>query len=89
MPWEDEKDELERVRKFEEWAEQVRPFLANPSYTPSYEELRLAVQILGIHVTLYPSKGDYPFRYQIELRVPQIFKGLVGTSLSLACTCSS
>ncbi|MFL5588768.1 MAG: recombinase family protein [Ktedonobacteraceae bacterium] len=73
------------LRKFEEWTEQVRPFLADPSYTPTYEEMRLAVQILGIHVTLYPSKGDYPFRYQIEVRVPQIVKGLVSTALSLAC----
>jgi hypothetical protein len=72
------------LRKFEEWAQQVRPFLADPSYTPSYEELRLAVRILGIHVPVYPSKGGYPFRYQIEVRVPQIVKGLVSTTSSLA-----
>jgi hypothetical protein len=73
------------LRKFEEWTEQVRPYLADSSYTSSYEELRLAVQILGIHVTIYPSKGEYPFRYQIEVRVPQIVKGLVSRASSLAC----
>ncbi len=73
-----------QLHKFEEWAAQVRPLLADPSYTPSYEELRLAVRILGMYVTVYPSRGDYPFRYQIEVRVPQIMKGLVGTALSLA-----
>jgi|SRR5215469_365763 len=77
------------LRKFEEWAEQVRPYLANASYTPSYEELRLAVQILGIHVTVFPSKGDYPFRYKIEVRVPQIVRGLVRTSSGLAWVFSS
>jgi len=78
-----------QLRKFEQWTEQVRPFLADPSYTPSYEELRLAVQILGIHATVYPSKGDYPFRYKIEVRVPQIVRGIVRTASSLAWMFSS
>jgi len=73
------------LRKFEAWAQEVRPLLTDPAYSPTYEELRLAVRILGIHVTVYPSKGDYPFRYQIEVRVPQIVKGLVNDALSLAC----
>ena len=77
------------LRKFEAWAEQVRPYLADASYTPSYEELRLAVQILGIHVTVYPSKGEYPFRYKIEMRVPQIVQGLVRRASGLACVFSS
>jgi site-specific DNA recombinase len=77
------------LRKFEEWAEQVRPYLADLSYTPSYEELRLAVQILGIHATVYPSTGDYPFRYKIEVRLQQIVKGLVRTASGLAWVLSS
>jgi DNA invertase Pin-like site-specific DNA recombinase len=77
------------LRKFEAWAERVKPYLADLSYMPSYEELRLAVQILGIHVTVYPSTGDYPFRYKIEVRVPQIVRGLVRTASSLACVFSS
>ena len=90
---EDEEEIFRKVekelRKFEEWAEQVRPYLADTSYTPSYEELRLAVQILDIHVTVYPSKGEYPFRYKIEVRLPQIVKGLVRTASGLAWVLSS
>lgn len=77
---EDEEEKFSQVEKevhkFEQWAAKVRPFLTDPSYTPSYEELRLAVRILGIHVTVYPSQGNYPYRYEIEVRVPQIIKGL-------------
>ncbi|MFL5698162.1 MAG: recombinase family protein, partial [Ktedonobacteraceae bacterium] len=69
----EEREAVEKeIAKFEAWAEKVRPFLLDESYAPSYEEKRLAVRILGLRVTVYPSKGDYPYRYQIEVTVPEI-----------------
>lgn len=73
---EDEEEELAEIVKFEQWAEKVRPLLANPSYTPSYEELRLAVRILGIRVTVYPTAGEWPYRYKIDVTVPAIIAKL-------------
>ena len=52
----------------------VRPALGNSAYTPSYEELRLAVRIIGIHAIVFPLRGEYPFRYKIEVRPPKIWE---------------
>jgi DNA invertase Pin-like site-specific DNA recombinase len=74
----DEKEaalESEIVR-FEHWAEQVRPKLINLSYQPEYEELRLAIRVLGIKATIYPTQGDWPFRCDIVVTVPEIAKKL-------------
>lgn len=77
-----EDDEEERaaieaeIVKFEKWAEEVRPYLTDPDYLPSYEELRLAVHILGVKVIVFPTEGDYPYRYQIDVTVPEIMKKL-------------
>lgn len=67
--------EAELVR-FEKWAESVRPFLTEPAYleTATYDELRLAVRILGICVTVFPTGGEY--RYTIEITVPEVMKRL-------------
>ena len=77
---EDEEEELAEIEaeivKFETWAEKVRPHLSNPSYTPTYEELRLAVRILGIRVTVYPTTGEWPYRYKIDVTVPAILAKL-------------
>ncbi len=67
------------IMKFEQWVEQVRPLLTDPSYQPSYDELRLAVRIIGIKVTVYPTKGDYPYRYTIKATVPEVMKKLYNT----------
>jgi hypothetical protein len=64
----------EEIVKFEKWAADVRPYLSDHSYTPSYAELRLAVRILGIKAVVYPTKGEWPFRYQIEVSVPEIMR---------------
>jgi hypothetical protein len=60
------------ITKFEEWAEKVRPLLGNSTYEPTYEEKRLAVRILGIKASVYPAKGDFPFRVQFEVAPPAI-----------------
>ncbi len=75
---EDEKEERAEIekelQKFEQWVEKVRPSLTDPSYmaTASYEELRLAVRILGLRVTVYPTQGEWPYRYIVEVTVPEL-----------------
>lgn len=74
---EEEQAEIEaELAKFERWSEKVRPFLTDPAYleTATYDELRLAVRILGIRVTVYPTGGEY--RFTIEITVPEIMKKL-------------
>jgi len=73
-----EEDEEERaaveeeIVKFEKWVEKVRPFLADPTYTSTYEEQRLAVRIIGIKATVFPANGDHPFRAKIDATIPDI-----------------
>jgi DNA invertase Pin-like site-specific DNA recombinase len=64
IPDEREQHEAE-IAMFEQWVENVRPNLTNPLHTLSYEELRLAVHILGLSAIVYPMHGDYPFRYKL------------------------
>ena len=77
-----EKIEVE-LQRFEAWAASVQPFLTDPTYlsTASYTELRLAVRILGIRVTVYPTSGDWPYRYQIEATVPEVIASIARQSL--------
>ena len=74
-----ERAELEHeLVRFEKWVEQVQPFLTQPSYMESapYAELRMAVRILGLRATVYPTTGQWPYRYQIVVTVPEIMKKL-------------
>jgi len=64
------------IAKFERWAARVRPFLTDPAYEPSYEEKRLAVRIMGIKATVFPTQGDYPYRFDISVTVPGIVEKL-------------
>jgi hypothetical protein len=83
-----EDDEAEKaaieaeLTKFERWAQEVRPHLANPDYlkTASYEELRLAVRISGIRVTVFPTTGNYEHRFYIDVTEPEVMKKLNSTS---------
>ncbi len=80
---EEQRMELEvELVKFETWAEQVRSFLTDPQYlkTASYEELRLAIRILGIKVTVFPTQGEWEYRYKIDVTVPEIMKKLYSFS---------
>lgn len=60
------------IVRFEKWTEKVRPCITDPLYEPTYEEQRFAVRIIGIRVTLYPEKGNFPYRYKIEYAPPAI-----------------
>jgi hypothetical protein len=57
-------------------ARKLKGLLTDPSYTPSYEEKRLAIRILGIRVTIFPTLGEYPYRYHIGVTVPAIMEKL-------------
>jgi uncharacterized protein YfcZ (UPF0381/DUF406 family) len=74
-----EKAEIEaELVKFERWAEEVRPHLSDPAYlkNASYEELRLAVRIIGIRVTVFPTSSACERRYFIDVTVPEVMKKL-------------
>jgi site-specific DNA recombinase len=73
----EERDALEaEIAKFERWAQNVRPFLTDPTYEPTYEEKRLAVRIMGVKATVFPTQGDYPYRFDISVTVPDIVEKL-------------
>lgn len=69
------------IVKFEQWAEKSRPYIADPTHPLSYEEQRFAIRIIGIRVTLFPERGDYPYRYKIEYAPPAIMKLLTKYSV--------
>jgi hypothetical protein len=76
---EDEEEERAKIEKeivrFEKWAEEVRPKLTDPQYLQNeatYQELRLAVRILGTIVTCYPVQGDWPYSFQVDVKAPEI-----------------
>jgi hypothetical protein len=66
----------EEIQRFEKWAEAVRPKLTDPTYEPTYQELRLAVRVLGIRATIFPTQGDWPVRCDIVVTIPEIAKKL-------------
>lgn len=80
---EEKKAEIEaEIVKFEKWAEEVRPQLTDPAYlhTASYEELRLAVRIIGIRVTVFPTVGEWEHHFHVDVTVPQVMKKLLSDS---------
>jgi hypothetical protein len=88
MDLEEDEEENEKVeaeiRKFEEWAEKVRPILTDPDYQPPYEEGRLAVRILGIHLVITPVNPhdgntlDRKFSIEVTASPPKIMETLKG-----------
>jgi hypothetical protein len=68
--------------RFEKWAYSVQEAMTDPSYIAhaSYQELRFAVEILGIRVTVFPTQGDYPYRYKIDIKIPELLAKVVGRS---------
>ncbi|HEY0754911.1 MAG TPA: hypothetical protein VGD98_13210 [Ktedonobacteraceae bacterium] len=69
--------------KFEKWAEEVRPRLADPDYlkTASYDELRLAVRIIGIKVTVFPGSINWERHFDVDVTVPEVMKKLFSNSV--------
>ena len=71
----EERAEVERkLQKFEKWVAEVQPSLTDQTYleTATYMELRLAVRVLGIRATVYPTIGTWPYRHNIVATVPEI-----------------
>lgn len=73
--------EAELVR-FEQWTEEVRPLLTDPTYLEkaSYEELRLAVRIIGIRVTVWPTSARTEQRFFVDVTVPEVMKKIYSDS---------
>jgi hypothetical protein len=69
------KEALEQeIAKFEKWVDKVRPSFIDPDYKPSYAEKRLAVRIIGVHCSVYPTKGNHPRRYEVTFTVPDVLE---------------
>ena len=91
-----EEDEEERaaieaeIVKFENWIGKVAPKLTDPSYQPTYEEMRLAVRIMGIHAEVfpigdeYPVGDEYPKRAFVDAQPPRIMNKLEKKSALLS-----
>jgi len=72
---EEERAEIEKeLQRFEKWVAKVQPSLTDPTYIKKapYSELRMAVRILGMRAIVYPTIGDYLYRVQIDVTVPEI-----------------
>jgi site-specific DNA recombinase len=70
-----EKAEIEaELVKFEKWTQEARPHLGNPEFlkTASYDELRLAVRIIGVKVTVFPRSEERKQRYHIDVTAPGV-----------------
>jgi DNA invertase Pin-like site-specific DNA recombinase len=81
----DQEERLEieaAIAKFEAWVEEVRPSLTNPAYLDkaSYTELSMALQVLGIRVTVFPTQGDFVDRFLVDVAVPEIRKKVLSFS---------
>ncbi len=72
---EEEAEQNEKIehelQKFEKWADDTRHLLDDPDYRPTYNEKRMAVQILGIKATIFPV-SERPERIQLEVSPPKI-----------------
>lgn len=68
--------------KFEQWTQEVRPFLSDPACLEkaSYEELRLAVRTIGIRVVVWPTSVEAKRRFCVDVAVPEVMKKLYSDS---------
>ena len=77
-----EEDEEERqaledeIAKFERWLAKVAPKFTDPTYHPTYEEMRLAVRIMGIHAEVFPKGEDDPRKVFVDAQPPRILAKL-------------
>ena len=64
------------IDRFEAWAGNVRRYFVDPEYVPTYEEKRLAINILGVQATVWPVGGQK--RYELTLAPPSVVSLLCG-----------
>jgi hypothetical protein len=84
-----EQAEIEKeLVKFEAWVENVRPFLTDTTYLEkaTYDELRLAVRILGIKVIVYPTGSKT--RFTIDITIPEIMNKIDNSCSEKPCPLS-
>lgn len=63
---------LASLDRFEAWAERVRPFLDDPTYTISQQDKISALLILGVKATVWPLSGGFEERLRFKLAPPDI-----------------
>ncbi len=67
------------IERFEKWANEVRPLLGDPGYSPTFEEKRAAILVLGIRAVVCPATDELlaEARVRVEVSPPLIIKALV------------
>ena len=63
---------LEALNRFEQWAESQRQFLNDPDYEVDFDDMRNAILVLGVNVTVWPAIPGYKKRHEITLLPPDI-----------------
>lgn len=69
------------IDKFVSWCDKTRSVIDSVDFVPTFEEKRTAIQILGIQIKAFPTKGNYPNRYIMETNPPGIVKALTVNGL--------
>jgi site-specific DNA recombinase len=63
---------LAALARFEAWTQKVRPFLNDPDYTVSFDDMREAVLVMGVKAIVYPASEEYEERVKITFFPPDI-----------------
>ncbi len=58
--------------RFEKWGDRIRPYLNDPHYVPSFDDMREAVLVLGVKVIVWPASDEYEDRAKMTLLPPDI-----------------
>ncbi len=63
---------LAALDRFEAWTQKIRPYLNDPDYQLSYDDMREAVLVMGLKVVVYPATEEYEDRVKMTIRPPDI-----------------
>ncbi|MGI9059011.1 MAG: recombinase family protein [Ktedonobacteraceae bacterium] len=58
--------------RFEAWTDTIRPYLEDPNYEIAFEDMREAMLVMGVKVTVFPINEKHPDRVQMTLFPPDI-----------------
>ncbi len=59
-------DAMRALDDFKAWCDKVRPHLTDPSFEPTYQEKREALEIIGIKVTVFGIERTERFKVDVE-----------------------
>ena len=63
---------LAALDRFEAWTDKIRPFLDDPTYQISYDDMREAMLVLGVKAVVWPASKEYTDRHELTLLPPDI-----------------